>query len=326
MLDKRLSNQMALLESTNINIPSTLIKRGKSEKNDAASRLRMRESKEMVFKGIFLISSLLSVVVVILISAFIFKEGLPFFKSVSVPEFLFNTRWKPSSDNPSYGVLSFVVASAEVTLLSLIFALPISLLSAIYLSMYAKDRSANVIRSTVELLQSIPSVIYGILGIAIVVPVVRRQFGGNGYSLLSASIVLSIMIMPTIINVSESSIRAVGEDIKLGSIALGANDFQTITRVVLPSAFKGIMTSIILALGRAIGETTAVLLVFGNAPLFPKGLTSMGRTLTMNIVTDMSYAEGVHMNALFASSMLLFISILILNFIVVALTHKGRKR
>lgn len=284
--------------------------------------IKVRKYREKCGVSVIFISSLFSCIAVALITIFLFKEGLVLFKEVSLKEFLTSTEWFPSSDNPKYGILSFIYATFVVTGLSLLFALPFALSLAIFLAKMCPERLRGIIKGCTEVLQGIPSVIFGLVGIAVVVPAVRALFGGNGYSLLSASIVLSIMILPTIVNVSEVSIRAVSRSLCDASTALGATKAQTILRVVLPSSFKGIAVGIILALGRAVGETTAVILVGGNAPILPKSLVSMGRTLTMNIVTDMSYAEGTHMQALFASGVLLFIIILALNMVAIYITHR----
>lgn len=286
--------------------------------------IRTRQRIERSGRVILLLCALLSIATVCLITLFIFQQGVPTFKSVPLKEFLFSSNWSPSASDPHYGILSFVVASFWVTFLSLLFTTPIALSCAIYLALFAKGRAASLLRTSLELLAGIPSIIFGLFGIAVVVPFVRNVFGGNGYSLLSASIILAIMILPTVINVSEVSIYAVSNELRDASVALGATQWQTISRVVLPSSRSGIVASLVLGLGRAIGETTAVLLVGGNAPLFPTSVLDMGRTLTMNIVTDMSYAEGVHMSALFATAMLLFIVILSLNFVVVAITKRSR--
>jgi phosphate transport system permease protein len=185
--------------------------------------------------------------------------------------------------------------------------------------LFAKGRLASVLRSAIELLASIPSIIYGLVGMVVIVPIIRSLFGGNGYSLLACAIVLSVMILPTIISVSEVSIRNVQLDLRWASIAMGATTWQTIKGVILPSSRSGIVTALVLGVGRAVGETTAVLLVGGNSPLFPKGLASMGRTLTMNIVTDMSYAAGTHLQALFATAIILFVCVLALNILVMRL-------
>ncbi|MCH3906909.1 MAG: phosphate ABC transporter permease subunit PstC [Sphaerochaeta sp.] len=287
--------------------------------------IRSRKRIERGGRVILLASALVCVATVALITIFIFAQGIPTFRDVPLTEFLFSTNWSPSAADPHYGVLSFIVASFIVTGLSLLFATPISLATAVYLALFAKGRKAAILRESIELLSGIPSIIYGLFGIAVVVPFVRNVFGGNGYSLLSAALILAIMILPTIINISEVSISAVSPSLKEASVALGATTWQTISRVILPSARSGIVASLVMALGRAVGETTAVLLVGGNAPLFPKSPVSMGRTLTMNIVTDMSYAEGVHMSALFATAMLLFFFILALNLFVIHATHRREK-
>lgn len=286
--------------------------------------IKFRRGMDKSSRVFLLLCAIISVLTVILITLFIVQQGLPTFSKVSLGEFLFSTNWDPSSSEPHYGILSFIIASIEVTLLAMVFALPVAISSAIYLSEFAKGRFARILRSGIELLSGIPSIIYGLFGIAVIVPLVRKIFGGNGYSLLSASIILAIMILPTIINFSEVSIKNVSPSLKAGSIALGATPWQTIYKVIIPSSLSGIVSSVILALGRAIGETTAVVLVGGNAPVFAVRPNEMGRTLTMNIITDMSYAEGTHMNALFATAMLLFLFILLLNLFVVQIMKKER--
>jgi len=196
---------------------------------------------------------------------------------------------------------------------TLAIAVPVGLAAGIYLAELADRRTSRILRSAVELLASIPSVIYGLFGIAFLAPLVRNTLGGSGYSLISAALVLSIMTLPTIINVTEVTLRSVPRDLKEGSLALGATHWQTIIRVLLPAGRSGIITGVILGMGRAIGETMAVLMVGGNAAIMPKGLTGMVRTLTMNIITDMSYATGDHLTSLFATGIVLFVFILLLN-------------
>ncbi len=287
------------------------------------SRTSLRVVTEHSGRSILLLCSLVSVATVVLITLFIFVRGIPTFRDVTLAE-LFSTRWAPSANPPAYGILSFIWASVMVTFLALLFSTPIALSCATYLALFAKGRVASLLRSSIELLGAIPSIIYGLFGIAVVVPAVRTIFGGNGYSLLSASLILSIMILPTVINVSEVSIRSVSQDLSNASVAMGATSWQTISRVTLPAARSGIVAGIVLGLGRAIGETTAVLLVGGNAPIWSSSPIDMGRTLTMNIITDMSYAEGTHMAALFATAMLLFLFILLLNLTVVAIAKRSR--
>jgi phosphate transport system permease protein len=260
--------------------------------------------------------ALLSILTVLFITIFLFQRGLPLFRKVSVLEFLFSTNWEPTAAVPHYGILSFILGSVYVTGLSLVFALPIGLAVGVYLAELAEKKASSAIRTAVEILAGIPSVIYGLFGITIISTVTRTLFGGSGYSLLSAAIVLAIMTLPTIINVSEVSLRAVPRELKEGSLALGATHWQTIVRVLIPAARSGIIAGVVLGMGRAIGETMAVLMVGGNAPIMPSGLTGKVRTLTMNIITDMSYAKGDHLTSLFTTGIVLFVFILALNLTV----------
>lgn len=289
-----------------------------------AKSLKNRIGEEKMWRVIFLLASLLTLISVVLISAFVIKEGVPFFKNVSVKDFLFSTLWKPTGKTPHYGILSFLVSSLEVTLLALLFSFPLSMALSIYLQKIANKRVKKIAESLVEALQGVPSVLFGLVGISLVVPFVRKVFGGNGYSIITGSIVLSIMVIPTLVNIISVSLSSVNKSLEEGSYALGATKAETILKIAVPSSKSGIITAVILALGRAVGETTAVLLVLGNAPLFPTSLTSMSRTLTMNIVTDMSYAEGVHMNALFATGVLLLVLILALNSVALHFSHTLR--
>lgn len=293
--------------------------------NNKNKSIKLRLRYEKIFKLIFILASFVASLFVALITLFVLNEGLPLFKSVSFKDFIFNTVWKPTNSNPSYGILSFILSSLECTLLSLLFAFPLSLLLSIYLEEMATKKLKILCENVIEILQGIPSVIFGLVGMSIAVPFVRKCFGGNGYSILTASLVLSIMIMPTLVNIINVSISSVSTSLKEGSYALGATDADTIMKVVLRDSRSGIITAVILAVGRAVGETTAVLLVMGNAPLFPHRLTSMSRTLTMNIVTDMSYAEGTHMNALFATGMVLLVVVLALNSVSIYFVHKKRR-
>ncbi|MFP4363870.1 MAG: phosphate ABC transporter permease subunit PstC [Spirochaetia bacterium] len=288
--------------------------------------MKYRKQYEKAIEYVLLFCAALSVLSVIFITFFIFQRGLPLFEDVSITEFLFSTDWHPSDeDNPQYGILAFIVGSIYVTFGSLLLSVPIGLACAIFLAEIAKGKVARILRSVVELLAGIPSVIYGFFGIVVIAKFIREVFGGTGYSVLTASIVLAIMTLPTIINVSEVSIRSVPKEFKHGSLALGATHWQTIVRVLIPSAKSGIIAGIVLGMGRAIGETMAVLMVGGNAPIMPNSPLSYVRTLTMNIVTDMGYASGDHLTALFTTSIVLFVFILILNLTVNAITRKNKK-
>ena len=228
---------------------------GIANRNVGGKRLGLRKSTDKVVSKILLLTALISIIAVILISLFIFSTGLPFFGEVPLSDFLFSTDWKPSGDPPSYGILSFILTSVYVTALALLFSTPVAISTAIYLAEFAKGKPAAFLRQSIELLAGIPSIIFGLFGIAVVVPFVRNVFGGNGYSILAASIILAIMILPTIINVSEVSIRAVPGSLREASVAMGATRWQTISRVLLPASKSGIVTSLVLGIGRAVGET-----------------------------------------------------------------------
>jgi phosphate transport system permease protein len=290
-------------------------------------QLKYRKLFESGVEKVLLVCAFISILTVAFITIFIFWRGLPLFQKVSLWEFLFTTYWMPTDpDNPGFGILPFIVGSFYVTFVALAIGVPIGLACAIFLAELASGRVARILRSVVELLAGIPSVIYGFFGIVVISTGVRELFGGTGYCVLSASIILAIMILPTVINISEVSIRAVPRDFKEGSLAIGATHWQTITKVLLPAARSGIVASIVLGIGRAVGETMAVLMVAGNAPIMPKGLLSKVRTLTMNIITDMGYASGDHMTALFTTGIVLFVFIMALNLAVNQITRKQLKK
>ena len=244
--------------------------------------LASRKRVDGGLRAILLLTAFVSLAAVILITLYLFSEGLPAFRTIPVGEFLLGSDWSPSAEVPHYGIATFVKASFVVTLLALVLATPFSLSAAIYLALLSNGWKREVIKTGVSLLAGIPSVIYGLFGIAVVVPMVRSIWGGSGYSLLSAALILAIMIMPTIINVTEVSLASVDHALHEASYGLGATRTQTIFKVIIPAARQGIVSAFLLGLGRAVGETTAVLLVGGNAPLAFHRLTDMGRTMTMN--------------------------------------------
>ena len=285
--------------------------------DDMQNLIKKRAAKEKTVEIVLLICALVSVISVLFISFFIFQRGLPLFKSVGIGEFLFGTDWAPSLDeNPRYGILPFIVGSVYITLGSLLLAVPVGVLTAVFMAEIAGKRAAEIMRNVVQLLAGIPSVIYGFFGVIVISKVIREWFGGTGYSMLAGAVILAIMVLPTIINIAEVTISSLPRSIKEGSLALGSTRWQTIIRVQLPAAKSGIIAGIVLGMGRALGETMAVLMVAGNAPIMPKGPLSKVRTLTMNIVTDMGYASGDHMTALFTTSIVLFLFILALNLTV----------
>lgn len=294
-------------------------------------REAVKREKNIVSRGaeyFFLFFASVSIFSVIFITIFIFIEGLPLFEEVGVFKFLFSTDWRPTADPPSFGILPFILGSIYVTLGALGISVPIGLAVGIFMAEMAKRRSSRLIRSGVELLAGIPSVIYGLFGFFFIAPIIRNLTVSNtGLGILTASIVLAIMVLPTIINITEVSIRSVPPELKEGSMALGATHWQTIVKTMIPAARSGIVAGIVLAVGRAIGETMAVLMVAGNVPMMPKSLVSHTRTLTMNIVTDLKYAAvgSPHETSLFTTGIVLFVFILVINILVQVLLKRTIK-
>jgi phosphate transport system permease protein len=289
----------------------------------------LRGAYEEVIKSLLIACAVVGVIAVVFITYFIFQSGAPLFGKVNPLEFLFSTHWAPTDKtNPGFGILSFIVGSFMVTGLALLIGVPVGIACAIYLAELAGRGFAAVLRRVVEVLAGIPSVVFGLFGMTVICPLVRELFGGTGYNALSGAVILAVMILPTIISISEISIRSVPRDYKAASLAIGATHWQTIIKVLLPAARSGIIAAVVLGTGRAIGETMAVYMVAGNTPLLPDfsrwlGFTSSVRTLTMNIITDMSYASGLHRTALFATSIVLFVFIMALNIIIQMLTRKA---
>lgn len=280
---------------------------------------------ESIVEVLLVLAAFISILSVVFITIFIIKEGAPLFGKVSVPDFLFGTKWSPTHEtNPQFGILPFIAGTLWVTIGALIFSIPIGLAVGIFLAEMAKGKVAKVIRRVVELLAGIPSVIYGLFGYVALAPIIRDTFGStSGLGILTASIVLAIMTLPTIINVTEVSLRAVPRELKEGSLALGATHWQTIVKTMVPAARSGIIAGIILGTGRAIGETMAVLMVGGNSIQMPDNPLSLVRTLTMNIATDMKYAAEDHWVSLFTTAMVLFVVILAINLTVQLLIKKA---
>jgi phosphate transport system permease protein len=273
------------------------------------------KTKENVMQAVFFLSASVSVIALVAICLFLLLRGIPAIAEIGFFKFIFNEKWAPVNTPASYGILSMIVGSVYVTAGAIIIGVPIGLMCAIFLAQFCPANIYNVLKSAVNLLAGIPSIIYGFFGMEIVVPFVREYFGGNGFSIMSASIILGIMILPTIISISESSIRAVPESYAEGSFGLGATKEETVFKVVVPAAKSGVLTSIILGIGRAVGETMAVVMVAGNSvmPLDKIELLKPIRTMTTNIVTEMSYASGLHESSLIATGVVLFVFVLILN-------------
>ncbi len=284
----------------------------------------MKGIKEPLAKGIFMFTACISIVAVILICVFLFTNGIPPMLEIGVDDFLFGETWRPSSDQ--YGILPMIVGSIYVTAGAIIIGVPIGILTAIYLAKFCKKSTYRVVKPAVELLAGIPSIVYGFFGLMVLVPFIRDLFdAGNGFSMLSASIILGIMILPTIITVSESALKAVPEQYYEGALALGATHERSVFRVVFPAAKSGVSASVILGIGRAIGETMAVILIAGNQPRMPEGILEGLRTLTANIVLEMGYASGLHREALIATAVVLFVFILIINTLFSVIRKRGNK-
>lgn len=271
----------------------------------------MKHFNEILMKVIFFIAACTSVLAVALICIFLFANGVPAMGKIGLGKFLTGTMWKPSND--IFGIFPMILGSIYVTAGAIIIGVPIGLLTAVFLAWYCPEKIYKVVKPAVELLAGIPSVVYGFFGMVMIVPTIRYNFGGTGSSILAASILLGIMILPTIIGVSESAIRAVPGSYYEGSLALGATHERSIFRAVLPAAKSGIFAGIILGVGRAIGETMAVIMVAGNQARVPSGILKGVRTLTANIVMEMGYAEGLHREALIATGVVLFVFILVIN-------------
>lgn len=277
----------------------------------------MKDVKETVMKYVFLVCACASILAVILICAFLFANGIPAIGKIGVFNFLLGETWKPGND--LYGILPFILGSIYVTAGAIVIGVPIGLLTAIFMARFCPKSIYRFMKPAVDLLAGIPSVVYGFFGMVVLVPFVRNffgqtlGFGGNGSSMFTASVMLGIMILPTIISVGESSIRAVPNSYYEGSLALGATHERSVFCTIVPAAKSGIMAGIILGIGRAIGETMAVIMIAGNQPRMPKGIFEGVRTLTSNIVMEMGYATDLHREALIATAVVLFVFILIIN-------------
>ena len=269
--------------------------------------------KERAASTIFLVSALASILFVALICVFLFANGVHAILKIGFTDFLFGTEWAPTDEPAIYGILPMILGSLYVTLGALAIGVSVGLLSAIFLARFCSERLHRVLKPAVELLAGIPSVIYGFFGLVIIVPFVRQHLGGSGFSIFTASILLGIMILPTVISVSEAALRAVPNSYYEGSLALGATHERSVFFTVLPAATSGIVAGIILGFGRAIGETMAVILVAGNQARMPDGIFEGVRTLTANIVLEMGYATDLHREALIATGVVLFSFILTIN-------------
>ena len=273
----------------------------------------MAKLKEKIMHGVFFTCALASILAVLLICWFLFANGLPAMAEIGIFDFLLGTDWSPTNTPPSFGIFPMILGSIYVTAGALIFGVPIGIFAAVYMAKFCPKKLYRVLKPAVELLAGIPSVVYGFFGMVILVPFVREVFGGDGNSILTASILLGIMILPTIISVSESALRAVPDSYYEGALALGATHERSVFFTIVPAAKSAIFAAVILGVGRAIGETMAVIMICGNQPRIPVDILKGVRTLTANIVLEMSYAADLHREALIATGVVLFVFILIIN-------------
>lgn len=278
--------------------------------------------KEKLIEKWLLFTACIAVLAVLLITIFIFKEGLPVIKH-GVFSFIFGLEWLPNEG--IFGIFPMIIGSFGVTIGALLLGVPLGLACAVFLAELAPPKAAQIIRPAIELLAGIPSVVYGFFGLLMITPFIRDFIGGPGLSLLAGAVILAIMILPTIISISEDAIRAVPKEYKEGSLALGATNWQTIKNVILPAASSGIMAALVLGMGRAIGETMAVIMVTGNTVSMPDSILAPVRTLTGNIAIEMSYAADDHRQALFATGIVLFVIIMLINSAVILISKRKVK-
>lgn len=281
----------------------------------------MKTLKEKVMYVIFLLSACMSVLAAAIICVFLFANGIPAIQKIGIGNFLFGTKWKPGSD--IYGIFPMILGSLLVTSGAILIGVPIGILTAVYLAKFCPKKFYRIMRSAVDLLSGIPSVVYGFFGMVVLVPVMAKLFGGSGKNIVTASILLGIMILPTIIGVSEAAVRAVPESYYEGALALGATHEYSVFFTILPAARSGILAGVILGVGRAVGETMAVIMVAGNQARIPNSVFSGVRTMTANIVLEMGYAADLHREALIATAVVLFAFILMINLCFSVISRKG---
>ena len=270
----------------------------------------MKKYREKIMQVVFLIAACISIVAVALICIFLFANGFPAIVEIGPLKFLVGMTWKPTEGQ--YGIFPMIIGSIYVTGIAILVGVPIGLFCAVFMAKFCPRKLYKILKPAISLLAGIPSIVYGFFGLVVIVPIMQ-QLVGTGKNVLTAGILLGIMILPTIIEISESSLRAVPQSYYEGSLALGATHERSVYFATLPAAKSGIMAGIILGIGRAIGETMAVVMIAGNQPVLPKSLFVGVRTMTANIVMEMGYAEGLHRDALIATGVVLFVFILLIN-------------
>ncbi|MCI5840084.1 MAG: phosphate ABC transporter permease subunit PstC [Peptoniphilaceae bacterium] len=286
----------------------------------------MKNTKDKIFNVIFLISAILSISLIFIICFFIFKTGISFVNKYGLIKFITGTDWSPSNSPQSFGILPMIVGSIIVTVLSILFSFPFGICLAVYIAYYA-GKKEKILTDIVNLMAGIPSVVYGFFAMMVIVPIISKiPSADSGMNILSASILLSIMILPTIVDISSSSLKALPQYFYTASLALGATKEETIFKIMLPAAKAGIFSAVILGLGRSIGETMAVYLVIGNQARMPSSILDGVRTMTTNIVLEMGYATGIHREALIATGMVLFVFILIINILFNIIRNKSEEK
>ena len=307
----------------------------KDNTNSLTSNSRQIKRIEGIAQAIFTICAFFAVLAVVSITLYMIVNGMPAIFHVGIKDILFSTVWKPTASEPSFGILYVILTSIVGTIMAIILGVPLGLFTAIFLAEVAPKKLATVVKPAVELLAGIPSVIYGLLGLMILNPLMYQwekalfrdsdthQFTG-GANLISAVLVLAIMILPTVLNISESALKAVSPQLKASSLALGASHIQTIFKVMIPAAKSGIMTAIVLGVGRAIGEAMAISLVSGSSVNLPLPFNSV-RFLTTAIVSEMGYASGLHRQVLFTIGLVLFVFIMLINITLNVILKKGEK-
>ncbi|MDD2553666.1 MAG: phosphate ABC transporter permease subunit PstC [Desulfotomaculaceae bacterium] len=310
-------------------------KKGKPHKNPIFSRskkgvavatptpvygINTKRLKEGTATAVFALAACVSILAVALICIFLFANGIPGMSKIGILNFITGTAWKPG--NNIFGIMPMILGSIYVTAGALIIGVPAGILTAVFLSRFASASKVKTLQPSIALLAGIPSVVYGFFGLIVIVPAIRGIFGGRGTSMLAASILLGIMILPTIITISESALNAVPKSYYEGALALGATHERAVFRIILPAAKSGVIASIILGVGRAIGEAMAVMMVAGNQARLPEGILKGVRTLTSNIVMEMGYAADLHREALIATGVVLFVFILIINLLFSVLNRR----
>lgn len=283
----------------------------------------MKLNKENGMKWVFFLAAFTSVLAVALICIFLFAGGVPAMAEIGFGDFLFGQKWKPG--NNLYGIFPMIMGSICVTGVSLLIGVPIAIFTSVFMAAYCPKKIYPICQAAVNLMSGVPSVVYGFFGLVLIVPLMNAMTGKDGSTMLTASILLAIMILPTIIGVSETAIRSVPEHYYEGSLALGATKERSLFSVVLPAARSGVIAGIVLGIGRAIGETMAVIMIAGNQPRMPKGLFKGVRTMTANIVLEMGYATDLHREALIATGVVLFAFILIINLCFSAIKRSGKE-